>query len=141
MDDQFFKMSSLAVLIVFVVTIVYCWMLYQIMENVPSEKQSFPRWFIWLFLIPWVGFIFQLIMLPFGIPNAFKNTFPANQDAIRAADVLFKLGLAQVILTVFGFFIPIHPLNQIAGAAGLILWIVYWVKIVQFKNTYLKKIA
>jgi len=119
-----------------IITAIFCFTLYTILQRITPEKRQFPNWFVWIFLIPYVGFIFQWIMLPFGIPNAFKNTFPVNQDAIAAADTLFKLGLAQVILTMFGIFFPIHPVNQVAGIAGIVLWILYWVKIIQFKKTF-----
>src|SRR3990167_6772532 len=137
MDDHQITLIVIAI-VVFLVTVVYCWTLYQIMERVPRDKHQFPSWLIWLFLIPWVGLIFQLIMLPFGIPNNFKKAFPNNQNAISAAENLFKLGLAQVILTIFGMFLPIPTINHIAAVAGFILWIVYWVMIVKFKNVYLK---
>ncbi|OGT43746.1 MAG: hypothetical protein A3F13_08395 [Gammaproteobacteria bacterium RIFCSPHIGHO2_12_FULL_40_19] len=137
MDDHQIRLI-VAAIIIFLVTIVYCWVLFQIMQRVPRDKHQFPSWFIWLFLIPWIGLVFQLIMLPFGIPNTFKRAFPNNQDAIRDADNLFKMGLTQVVLTVFGMFLPIPPINHIASVAGFILWIVYWVMIVKFKNTYLK---
>lgn len=136
MDDHQIRLI-VAAIIIFLVTIVYCWVLFQIMQRVPRDKHQFPSWFIWLFLIPWIGLVFQLIMLPFGIPNTFKRAFPNNQDAIRDADNLFKMGLTQVVLTVFGMFLPIPPINHIASVAGFILWIVYWVMIVKFKNKYL----
>ena len=137
MDDHQIRLIVIAIAIFFI-TVVYCWILFQIMQRIPRDKHQFPSWFIWLFLIPWVGLIFQLIMLPFGIPNTFKKAFPNNQNAISAAENLFKLGLAQVILTIFGMFLPIPPINHIAAVAGFILWIVYWVMIVKFKNVYLK---
>lgn len=139
MDDHQIGLIVTAVAIFFI-TVVYCWVLFQIMQRIPRDKHQFPSWFIWLFLIPWVGLIFQLIMLPFGIPNTFKRAFPNNQNAISAAETLFKLGLAQVILTIFGMFLPIPPVNHIAAVTGFVLWIVYWVMIVKFKNAYLKNL-
>ena len=136
-EDYIFKISVLIVFVVYFITIFYCYVLYQILKRVPRENQQFPSWFVWLFLLPWAGLIFQWIMLPFGIPNAFKKTFPANQDAIHAADTLFKVAIAQLILTCFGIFVPLHPVNQIAAIVGLVCWIVYWVMIVKFKNKYL----
>lgn len=136
-EDNIFKISVLLISAVFLITIFYCYVLHQILRRVPRENQQFPSWFVWLFLIPWVGLIFQWIMLPFGIPNAFKKTFSTNQEAIRAADMLVKLALAQLILTMFGIFFPIQPINQIAAILGLIFWIIYWIMIVRFKNKYL----
>lgn len=139
MDDQAFKLSLALIIFILIVTFFYCLTLFKIMRRVPKENQSFPSWFIWLFLIPWVGFVFQFIMLPFGIPNALKKTFSTNQDAIASADILFKLGLAQVILILLGIFLPIHPINQIVSVLGLAVWIAYWVMIVRFDKQYLRK--
>lgn len=138
MDDQIFKLSIALVILIFIVTVFYCLNLFNILQRIPKEKQQFPSWFVWLFLIPWVGFVFQWIMLPFGIPNALKKVVSNDQDAIAATDMLFKIGLAQMIMTLFGFFLPIHPINQIAAILGLVLWIAYWVMIMRFKKKYLK---
>lgn len=138
MEEQVFKMSVALIIVIFIVTIFYCWTLFNILQRIPKEKHQFPSWFVWLFLIPWVGFVFQWIMLPFGIPNALKKVSPNDQDAVSAADMLFKVGLAEMILTLFGFFLPIHPVNQIAAILGMALWITYWVLIVRFRNKYLK---
>lgn len=137
MEDQAFKLGVAVILLIFAVSIVWCWVLYQIMQRIPSDKHQFPSWFIWLFLIPWVGFIFQFIMLPFGIPNTFKRAFPNNQEAISSADMLFKVGLGQVLLTLFGIFFPIRHIADVFAIAGFGLWFAYWYLIVKFKNTYL----
>jgi hypothetical protein len=138
MDDQVFKLSVALVIVVFIVTIFYCLTLFNSLQKIPKEKHQFPSWFVWLFLIPWVGFVFQFIMLPFGIPNTLKKVSPNDQAVVDAANMLFKVGLAEMILTLFGFFLPIHPINQIAAILGMVLWIVYWVLIVRFRNKYLK---
>lgn len=137
MEDRVFQLSVLMVVAVFIITAFYCWSLFRVIQRVPKDKHQFPSWFIWLFLIPYVGFVFQWIMLPFGIPNTFKNLLSNNADATKAAELLFKIGLGQVIFTTFSFFLPLYPVNQIAGVLGLILWILYWVKIISFKNKYL----
>lgn len=137
MEDQAFKLGVAVILVIFAVTIVWCWVLYQIMQRIPSDKHQFPSWFIWLFLIPWVGFVFQFIMLPFGIPNTLKRAFPNDQNAITSADTLFKIGLAQVILTLFGMFFPIRLVADVFAVVGFGLWFAYWYLIVKFKNTYL----
>lgn len=137
-EDNIFKISVLVLLAATVAKIFYCNVLYGIMQHVPKDKHQFPAWLTWLFLIPWIGFIFEWIILPFGIPNTFKKAFANNQDAIFSANTLFKLGLAQMILLMFGIFVRFRPYNQIAIVISLLLWAAYWVLIVKFKNTYLK---
>jgi hypothetical protein len=136
-EDHIFKISVLILVIVYVATFFYCYTLYGILKRLPRENQQFPSWFVWLFLVPWIGLIFQWIMSPFGIPSALKKTLSTNQVAIQDANNLFKLALAQLIFTFFGIFFPMHPVNQISAVLGIIFWIVYWVMIVRFKNKYL----
>lgn len=139
MDDQIFTLSLALIAVLLIATFFYCLTLFKILQQVPKENQLFPSWFVWLFLVPWVGLVFQFIMLPFGIPSALKKTFATNQDAIASADILLKLGLAQVILILLGIFLPVHPINQIISIFGLGVWIAYWVMIVRFKKQYLTK--
>ncbi len=139
MDDQIFKMTLTLIVAILIATFFFCLTLFKILQRVPKENQAFPSWFVWLFLIPWVGFVFQFIMLPFGIPKALKKTFPANQDAIESADILLKLGIAQVVLILMGILLPIHPINQIVSVLGFGVWIAYWVMAVRFDKQYLRK--
>lgn len=137
MEEKGLILSIVLIGVVFLITLFYCWILFQILQRVPKENQQFPSWFVWLFVIPWLGFVFQWLMLPYGIPNALKKTYANNQDAVNAAETLFKIGLGQVILTTLGILTPINVLNQILAIAGIVLWILYWVKIVKFRNTYM----
>lgn len=122
----------------FLITLYFCFTLYRILERIPKEKHQFPSWFVWLFLLPWIGLIFQWIMLPFGIPNTLKNHFPDNETVVTKTNTLFKLGLAQVILMTAGFVVVRTPGEIIIGIAGIICWIFYWILIVRFRNQYLK---
>lgn len=139
MNDQEFKFSVVIIAIIFVATIFFSWTLFQLLQRIPKENQQFPSWFVWFFLVPYVAYAFQWIMLPFGIPNALKKTFSTNEDAVKAADLLFKLGLAQVVLMTFSLLLPLQEMvNQVTAVLSYILWIVYWVMVVKFRNTYLK---
>ncbi|MCX7121186.1 MAG: hypothetical protein NTZ67_05380 [Gammaproteobacteria bacterium] len=123
-------------LVILTVTFFYCLTLTRVLKCIPQDKQKFPAWFVWLFLIPIVGYIFQWIMLPFGIPAALKKHFSTNQDAIEQAETLFKIGLAQVILEMVSIFVFIPPINDISSLLGFSMLIFYWVKILKFKKTY-----
>ena len=59
-------------------------------------------------------------------------------DIIEYANGLFKLGLAQVIVTSTSFFIPLGNTQDVIGIVGVMLWIVYWVKILRFQNNFIK---
>lgn len=119
-----------------IIAILFSWSLYSAMKKVPQEKRAFPAWFCWMFLVPFAGFVFEWIMLPFGIPKSFKQYLPKNQAAQDKAGTLFGVGLAYVILVCL-LFIPY--INILAGIAALVLFIIYWVQVVSFKNKFLTK--
>lgn len=137
MDDQVFRLSITAAIVIVVIEFFFCLTLFKILERIPKEKHQFPSWFVWLFLIPYAGLIFKFMMLPFGIPNTLKKMFSTDQDAINVADTLLKLGLALAIFDFFSIFLPIHPINQIAAILYAICFVAYWVMIVRFKRKYL----
>ena len=123
-------------LISVVAVILYCLTLFKMLKRIPKEYHQFPAWFVWLFLVPLVGVIFQWIMLPFGIPNTLKKYFANNQEALTKAKILFRIGLAQVIiLTISAGALP--PYDRAAGFVSVALWILYWVKCVRFRKQFL----
>jgi hypothetical protein len=110
-----------------------------IQRSIPKEHHVFPSWFVWFFLIPIVGFVFQWMMLPFGIPMTIKNMFKKNQQAIHDAQWLFKIGLAQVMLASLGLLVHVKIASDIFAIAGIVLWVAYWVWAVRFHRKYLCK--
>lgn len=117
-----------------VIQIFYLLSLYTAMEAVPESKRVFPSWFVWLILIPVVGFVFAWIMEPFGLPNSFEAIAGDNQKMKDDSKTLFGFGLAHMILLSVSI-IPV--IGWITVLVSIVVWIMYWVKVVNFKNTYL----
>ena len=121
-------------IVIFIIMIFFCMSMYNAMQQVPADKQQFPGWLIWLFLIPLVSIVMQWIMLPFGLPNSFKAVVGDNEAALLQIKTIHGLGLALVILIT----ITLLPfLGLITGIPTLVLWIIYWVKVVKFKKQFL----
>lgn len=121
-------------LLVLVANIFFCLSLYSAMKKVPEKQRSFPAWFSWMIAIPFLHLIFAWIMIPFGIPGSFKRHCQDNHAALAKAKSLFGVGLALVIL----MSLSILPyINIGTGVATLVLYIIYWVKIVKFKKRFL----
>lgn len=137
MDESTATLFATIVVIAFLFSLFFCISLYGLMKRIPREYHQFPIWFIWLILIPMVGFVFECIMLPFGVPNAIKKAYENDQDAIGYANLLFQFGLAQVIFGFVSFVFRVRPINDVMAGISVILWIVYWVLIVRFKRRYL----
>ena len=112
-----------------------------------------------------VGFIFYWLILPFGIPNSLSNTVIGNNAALRALTTLKIVALIMLVIVTINLPISIYlqndTVNQFIHSAspntmsnhpflilmGLLnfplnivhclLWIIYWVKVVSFRKTYL----
>lgn len=123
--------------VVFVFMAAYCATLFSILRKIPEDKNIFPRWFVWFFLIPIVGFIFQWIMTPFGIPLTLKNATKNNQNAQHVASMLSYLGFFQVLMPTIGLFISHGTVSAVIAALGIAAWITYWITIVWFSKKYL----
>jgi len=110
-------------------SILFSWSVYKLLKVIDKDKQISKPWFAWLFLVPVVGYVFQWIVLPFGVGNALKK----YQDmAIKLrGDTLFILGLALVILPIVTF-VPI--ISPFASIACIVIYIIYWIKIVKVRK-------
>lgn len=135
-DLDYFGYWGLSAIIVaiLIVQILYLLSLYTAMESVPQPKRVFPSWFVWLMIIPMVGFIFAWIMEPFGLPNSFAAAAEGNEKMKEDSRMLFGIGLAHMILLSVSI-IPV--IGWVTVFVAFVLWIIYWVKVVNFKNTYL----
>lgn len=109
-------------------------------KHIPEDKRSFPNWFTWFFLIPFVELIFVWMMLPFGVPNALRKTLQDNAAAAKDAGTLKGLGLTLAILkTVVWLSHSVSVLALPLAIGALVIFIIYWVKIVGFRNKYFGK--
>ncbi len=133
-DLGYFGASAIFI-VVLIIQILYLLSLYTAMEKVPENKRTFPSWFVWMMIIPLVGFVFAWIMEPFGLPKSFEAAAENNQKMKDDSKTIFGLGLTHMILISVGI-IPI--IGWISIIVSFIIWIIYWVKVVNFKNTYLE---
>lgn len=100
---------------------------------VSEENRKMPSAHVWLLLIPLFGIVWHFIVID---KLAGSISAEANAKGIQIAEPrpAYNIGLAMCILNCM-FFIP--GLNVLTGIAGLICWILYWVKITSYKNTLL----
>lgn len=124
--------SILISIIFLIINILFILSLCKTLALIPEDKYTFPRWFCWMMLIPVVGFVFMWMMLPFGIPSAIKENEPDNQQAVTAANGIFGLGLAYVVMLTVSLFIPL--LFIFLGIGIFVVWIIYWVKVVKVRQ-------
>jgi hypothetical protein len=85
---------------------------------------------VWLWLIPIFGLVWQFIVV-MNIAKSLGNEFARLE--IRYPDPApgQAIGVAMCVCNC-RIFIPL--LGGLAGVAGLVLWIVYWVRIVNYSR-------
>ena len=85
---------------------------------------------VWLNLIPLFNIVWQFIMIN-RIADSLKAEFTERNISIKEDRPGAQIGVAYCILNLCGV-IPV--LGGLASLAGLVCWIVYWVKISNYKN-------
>ena len=132
---------AVIILISIIVYALFCLSIYKGLKLVPDDKLLFPRFLVWLMLIPGIGVIFFWLVLPFNVPTSFSRTVPENGRAQKDAVTLKGLGLAYAIMPLLAysvFFGMPAFVGSLANLAILPIWIIYWVKVVAFRKSYLE---
>ncbi|MBA2250945.1 MAG: hypothetical protein H0W12_12235 [Chitinophagaceae bacterium] len=96
------------------------------LNAISAENQKMSPGNVWLMLIPLFNIVWQFIVVN-SIADSIKAECERLNIPIKENKPTSGLGLAWNISTVC-FFIPF------ASLASLVLWILYWVKVNEFKN-------
>lgn len=113
--------------------IFYLIMLQSTLESISPENRRMSPGNVWLLLIPLFGIIWHFIIVN-NIADSISAEANARGTKIGDPRPGYDIGLAMCILGCF-FFVP--GLNILTGIAGLICWILYWVRISSYKNMIL----
>lgn len=123
-----------------VVNIFYLLSIYKTLSYVPHDKRCMPNAFIWLSYIPLAGIVFYWLMQLIGIPASLSNALSNNVEAVREAKKLRLISIIKLLLVALilycSFTHSFAILSFFAVITTLILWILYWVKIVDFRKEY-----
>jgi hypothetical protein len=85
---------------------------------------------VWLYLVPIFGLIWQFIMVD-NIGISLQAEFQKRNITVKEEKPGYRVGMIYCIL----FCCTIIPVVGIfAGLVGFIFWIIYWVKINNFKK-------
>ncbi len=85
---------------------------------------------VWLSLIPLFGIVWQFIIVT-RISESLRAEFDERQISVPEEKPGYGLGIAYCVLYCCSI-IPI--LGGLASLGGLVVWIIYWVKINEYKN-------
>ena len=121
----------LVVMLLFVAPMIFFLLTLQNTLNaISAENRKMESSLVWLTLIPLFGLIWQFIIVN-RVADSLKLEFVKRNILVQEDRPGINLGLAYCIL----FCCCIIPLlNIIAVFAGLICWILYWVKINEYKS-------
>lgn len=119
-----------AVGIFLVVAIFFILTLSRALAKCSPQSRTLPPGMLWLLLIPLVNLVWQFFVV-MGMSNSLGNEFRARGMANAPQEPGKQLGIAMCVCSVCGI---IPYLGILAGLAGLVLWIMYWVKMVEFSR-------
>jgi hypothetical protein len=130
-DSSEFFLIILVVLVIFLIpTIFYLVTLQRTLEAISIENRKMPPGQVWLLLIPLFNLVWQFIVVS-NIAESIaaecqKLSIPANEPKPTNG-----IGMAKNILGLCGI-IPL--LGVVCSLASLVCWIIYWVKVAEYKN-------
>jgi hypothetical protein len=109
--------------------IFYLLTLQSTLNEVQPENRKMQPGQVWLTLIPLFGIVWQFIVVN-SMADSLKNEFQQRNIKVDEDRPGIGLGLAFCILACCSI-IPF--LGMLTGIAGFICWIIYWVKISNYK--------
>ena len=130
MDGAILVVTILIILIVIggviAVGVLYMLTLSRALKKCKPENQLMPPANVWLSFIPLfrIGWIFVVII---KVSDSLKLEYEARGIA-ENHDFSKGLGIAYASCNAAGI-LPIPVIGQLASLAGLVMWIIYWVKI------------
>jgi hypothetical protein len=111
-------------------TIFFLLTLQNTLREVRPENRKMDPGMVWLILIPLFGIVWQFIVVN-NIGDSLRDEFKSRGIEPGEERPGTGIGLAYCILACCGI-IPF--LGILASIASLVCWIIYWVKISDFKN-------
>ena len=124
-----FGVASTFFLVALILGILYLLTLQKAFERCAPENRAMPAGQVWLLLIPLFNLVWNFIV----VSNLAKSLgAELRRRGIAAeAEPGKSIGLTMSILACCSLF-PV--LNLLAGPAGFVVWIIYWVKIAGYSK-------
>ncbi len=119
---------SIIFLALFIVpAIFFLFTLQNTMKVISPENRKMPPSNVWLMLIPLFNIVWQFIVVEKIAQSIYAECVRLNIP-VDDNKPTYSIGLAWNICSLL-FFIPF-----LGGLAALVMWILYWVKVNEFKN-------
>jgi hypothetical protein len=121
---ELFLLFFLLIPLTIIPGIFYVLTLYRALTRCAPESRVMEPGLVWLLFVPLFNLVWNFIVV-FRIATSLENEFRRRGSA-APPDTGRGLGLAMSILACAGF-VPL--LGILGGLAGLVCWILYWMKI------------
>jgi hypothetical protein len=126
-----FMIVLISVGIMILPLIFYLLTLQGVLQQVKPENRKMDPGMVWLILIPLFGIVWQFIVVG-NIADSLKAEFAQRGVNPGEERPGYNIGLTYCILMCCGI-IPF--LGILAAIGGFVCWIIYWVKIANYKST------
>jgi hypothetical protein len=123
-----FAVLGIALAISLAISVVVCLLLYNAQNAIPPEHRKIEPGMIWLLLIPLFNLVWNFFVF-LRIPESYESYFRSIGRDV--GDAGKKIGLAYAICAACSIIPCVGPF---AGLAGLVLLIIFLVKIYQLKG-------
>jgi len=118
------------IIVVLLPAIFYLLTLQNTLKKVKKKNRTIEPGQVWLMLIPLFNIVWQFIMIN-RIADSLKSEFAERNISIKEDIPGAQIGIAYCILILC---VSVPVLGRLAYLGGLICWIIYWVKISNYKN-------
>lgn len=127
------------IVVILVIIGVYCLYLYNLQKTlmeVSEENRDVVPGYAWLLLIPYFGYYYGFVFyqkLSSSLEKEYQSRGLSHSgDYGKQLGLIFASTLAASF--VLGFVPALQMISSILSLGILVIWIIYWVKIAQFKN-------
>lgn len=122
--------GATAVLVGLIIAIFYILTLVRALQKCAPQSRTMQPGMVWLLLIPLFGLVWHFFVV-MGMSNSLGNEFRVRGMANAPQEPGKQVGLGMCICAVCGV---IPYLGILASVAGLVLWVMYWMKMAEFSQ-------
>jgi hypothetical protein len=129
-SEEIILVTGVLVLILIIPFVFYLITLQKTLEAISPENRKMAPGQVWLLFIPLFNLIWQFIVV-----NSIADSIAAECRKLNIttneARPTAGIGIAKCVLSVCGL---IPYLGSLCSVASIICWIIYWVKVAEYKN-------
>ena len=137
MENMVYLLSAVIFLAILIPFVFYLFTLQRTLEAIAIESRKMAPGHVWFLFIPFFNIVWQFMMTA-RIADSIRDECIRLQIPLSESRPTFALGLVMTILYIVSI-----PINNVSAApmlgvlfslAALVCWIVYWVKVNNYRK-------